>query len=88
MPVVNVVVKGHGTYHNITVPGFGDGDLGAEFVFLMLLTFTHAVNVRLMKTVKFVFIPALLIEHTLVEGEIGLVLGECLFGKLTLYFTQ
>ncbi|CAH1208156.1 hypothetical protein NTGBS_740002 [Candidatus Nitrotoga sp. BS] len=58
MPVVNVVVKGHGTYHNMTIPSFDDGDLGAEFVFLMFLTFTHTINVRLMKTVKFDFIPA------------------------------
>ncbi|CAH1207834.1 hypothetical protein NTGBS_710003 [Candidatus Nitrotoga sp. BS] len=88
MPVVNDVVKGHGTYHNMTIPSFDDGDLGTGFVFLMFLAFSHTINVRLIKTLKFAFIPALLIEDTLVKGEIGLLLGECLFGKLTLHFTQ
>lgn len=50
-------------------PGFGDGGFGAKFIFLVVFALAHAVDVRLVKTVYFVFVAAFLLEYALIVAQ-------------------
>ncbi len=86
--VVAVLFKGQGANKNIGVPGFGDGSLGAKFVFLVVFAFAHAVDVRLVQAVDFVFVTAFLFEYTAIEIEDFLLFLLLRVIQFTLYFPQ
>jgi len=85
--VVVVFFKRQGANENVAVPRFGEGGLGAKFVFFVIFALAHAINVRLVQAVYFVFVAALLFEYTLVETQSCLVFLLLRFVHLALYFS-
>lgn len=86
--VVKVLFMRHGPHDDAVGFGHRHGGFGSKFVFLVLLAFGHAVDVRLMQRVNLVGILRLLSQNPAVKGEV-LSLFFCNgCGQLSLQFAH
>lgn len=86
--VVDVVGMRHGRDDEAAGFSQGDGGFGAEFVFLVLLAFGHAVDVRLVETIDFVVVVAFLQEDFSIESEIVTVFVQDFHWQLAFEFAH
>ena len=86
MAIVGIVLEVHHPDKNIVGFGHGKGNLGAEFILLVILALSNTAHVRFMQTVYLVFAVSFLVMNPCKKVELIRIPGQPLLGKLALQF--